>query len=167
MPGLKEFYASLPPSRRRGAAVLIVAIAAGTLSTVVQVILWLLFTDTWPAILFRDARLAAAIVMGPSVLPPPATFDAGVMLVATVVHFGLSIAYAAFVAAIVGPRPLPIALVLGAALGVALYAVNMHGFTRVFPWFAQARDPITVAAHVAFGLVAAAAWAAARPVPDA
>jgi len=41
--------------------------------------------------------------------------------------------------------------------------VNMHGFTLVFPWFAQARDWITLAAHVAFGVVAAGAWVRARP----
>jgi hypothetical protein len=55
-------------------------VIAGTLATLIQVLLWLIFTDDFSAILFRDARLTAALVLGASVLPPPATFDAGVML---------------------------------------------------------------------------------------
>jgi hypothetical protein len=39
-------------------------IAAGILATVVQIVLWSVFTDALPTILFRDARFAAAIVMG-------------------------------------------------------------------------------------------------------
>jgi len=38
----------------------------------------------------------------------------------------------------------------------------MYGFTLVYPWFEQARDWITVVAHVVFGVVAAAAWVQAR-----
>jgi hypothetical protein len=143
-------------------ALVLASIAAGTLSTLVQVVLWLLFTDAWPAILFRDARLAAAIVMGASVLPPPASFDPAVMLVATVVHFALSVVYTALVAWLVGRHPPGHAMALGAGFGLALYAVNMHGFTLVYPWFAQARDWITVVAHVVFGVVAAVAWVKAR-----
>lgn len=37
------------------------------------------------------ARMSAAIVLGESVLPPPDTFDLGVMAASTFVHFGLSI----------------------------------------------------------------------------
>ncbi|HET9025289.1 MAG TPA: sodium:proline symporter [Burkholderiaceae bacterium] len=157
LPGRGRVYAS------SFAALAIAAVAAGTLSTVAQVALWLLFTDAWPVSLLRDARLAAAIVMGPAVLPPPASFDPVVMGVATVVHFALSFVYAALIAWLVGQRSPGRAVALGAASGLALYLVNMHGFTLVFPWFAQARDWITLAAHVAFGVVAAAAWVQARP----
>jgi hypothetical protein len=138
------------------------ALAAATLSTAVQVALWWLAGEDAAALLLRDARLAAAIVLGPSVLPPPAGFDAGVMAAATAVHFALSIVYAAIVGRLVDGRPAGIALALGAAFGAALYVVNMHGVTWVYPWFAAARGGITAIAHVAFGVVAAAAWRAAR-----
>ncbi len=59
-------------------------IVAGVVATVAQIILWWAFTDDLPSILYRDARLTAAIVMGPAVLPPPSTFDLAVMIVATV-----------------------------------------------------------------------------------
>jgi hypothetical protein len=41
---------------------------------------------------------------------------------------------------------------------VALYAINMYGFTAIFPWFAASRDKITLTAHIAFGVVAAGAY---------
>ena len=154
---LNRFYAGRMPNLRLD-ALLVATLAAGTLSTVVQVALWLLFTDAWPSVLFRDARLAAALVLGPSVLPPPASFDPVVMAVATVVHFALSLVYSAIVALCVAGQSPARAVARGAAFGLVLYFVNMHGFTLIFPWFAQARGWITVAAHVAFGIVAAIAY---------
>lgn len=133
-------------------------VAAGVFSTIVQVVLWALFTNELPAILYRDARLAGALVMGDAALHPPATFDLGIAAIATVVHFALSIVYAAVIAPIVARLPMLAALAAGALFGVALYVVNLHAFTLVFPWFTVARGGITLAAHVAFGASAAAAY---------
>jgi hypothetical protein len=127
-------------------------VIAGTFATLVQLLLWLFFTDQFPSILFRDARFTAALVWGKSVLPPPATFDAGVMLAAAVVHFGLSISYAALLALPAFNLKKVPALLAGAVFGVVLYAVNLYGFTAIFPWFVQARGWITLVAHVAFGV---------------
>jgi hypothetical protein len=139
-------------------AALAAGVAAAVVSTVVEVLLWATFTDALPAILWRDGRLAAAIVLGPSVLEPAATFDAGVMLVATLLHGALSIAYALVLAALVRRLQLASAFVVGALFGLALYAINLYGFTAVFPWFAVDRDAITLAAHVTFGLTASATY---------
>lgn len=54
-------------------------------------------------------RMIAAIAMGPDVLPPPATFDLTILMVAAVIHFVLSIILAVMLAWIVrgrsmGPR---------------------------------------------------------------
>jgi len=140
-----------PPS----IAAVCAGIAAGVLSTLAQLALWWLFTDSLPGILFRDARLAAAIVMGPEVLPPAHGFDAAVMAVATIVHFALSIAYGLALWPLIATLRMRAALVVGAAFGLALFMLNMYGFTIVFPWFEVARDGITAAAHVAFGVSAA------------
>jgi hypothetical protein len=67
-------------------AALYAGVAAGILATVVQIVLWSILADALPTILFRDARVTAAIVMGRAVLPPSASFDWPVMLVATLVH---------------------------------------------------------------------------------
>lgn len=128
-------------------------IAAGVVSTLVQIALWRLFTDAFPAILWRDARLTAALVLGPRILAPP-TFDWPAMVVSSVIHFGLSIVYGAVMCAIVRPLAGRPATIAGALLGAALYVVNLHGFTMLFPWFEPARGWITVAAHVVFGVTA-------------
>jgi len=131
---------------------------AGIIATVVQIALWSIFTDALPTIFFRDARFAAAIALRRGVLPPPASFDWTVMLVATLVHFALSVAYGLALSALIGRlRTLP-SLFAGAAFGLCLYGVNMYGFTAVFPWFQAARDSITLAKHVAFGVAAAGAY---------
>ncbi|MCK0510014.1 sodium:proline symporter [Aromatoleum buckelii] len=133
----------------------IAGIVAGIVATAAQLALWWIFSDALPGILFRDARLAAAIVMGPGVLPPPATFDVGVMLVATVAHFALSIVYGIVLAPLVAALDARRGLLAGGVFGLALFVVNMYGFTIVFPWFDAARDWITAAAHVVFGVTAA------------
>ncbi|HJW27526.1 MAG TPA: sodium:proline symporter [Rhodocyclaceae bacterium] len=143
-------------ARRFLAAAAVGGIVAGIVSTLVQLILWLLFTDALPDILWRDARLTAAVVLGPGVLPPPATFDWLAMAVASFVHFGLSLAYGIAFCAVARRLRWRRPAVTGALLGLVLYAVNLYGFTWLFPWFAAARDWITLAAHAAFGASATA-----------
>ena len=135
-------------------------IAAGILSTLAQIALWLIFSDAFPAILFRDARLTAAIVMGRGVLAPPTTFDLRVMLVATLVHFALSMLYGLILSWLMSRLATPLSTIVGAAFGLILYAANMYGFTVVFPWFEAARDWITLASHLVFGVVAALVYRA-------
>ncbi len=86
-----------------------------------------------PAILFRDARFAAALLLGRGVLPPPASFDPWVMLVATFVHFALSIAYGLMLAPVIVRLSTRSSLFAGAAVGLALYVINMHGLTAALP----------------------------------
>jgi hypothetical protein len=141
-----------------GRAAIYAGIAAGILATLVQIVLWAVFTDALPAIIFRDARFAAAIVMGRGVLPPPATFDWEVMLVATLVHFALSVAYGLILCRLTARLRAASSLLAGAVFGLCLYAVNMYGFTSIFPWFDDSRGWITAATHVAFGMSAAGAY---------
>lgn len=141
-------------------AVVYAGVAAGAAATLAQFLLWWVFWGALPEMLYRDARLTAAIIMGRDVLPPPATLDWAVMAVATLIHFVLSIIYTAVLAGFVSRRGMPSALVVGAVYGLALFGINMYGFTLVFPWFAAARDGITLAAHVLFGVSAAAVYKA-------
>ena len=131
-----------------------VGVVAGIVSTLIQILLWLIFTDDFPAILYRDARLTAAMVLGDSVLPPPQTFDAGVMLTATLIHFMLSVTYAALMALSTARLATIHAAWAGVGFGAVLYVVNLYGFTEIFPWFAQTRGWITLIAHLVFGLTA-------------
>lgn len=105
-------------------------------------------------------RMIAAMVLGKGVLPPPASFDFGVLMAAMVVHFALSIAFALALALFITRLGYGAALAVGAAFGLALYGVNFYGMTAVFPWFAMARNWVSIFAHVVFGVVAA--WAYLR-----
>jgi hypothetical protein len=133
-------------------------IVAGVVATIAQVILWWSFTDDLPWILYRDARLTAAIVMGPAVLPPPSTFDLKVMIVATGIHIGLSVAYSLILAFAIRRLPMRGALLAGLVFGLILYVVNMYGMTHMLPWFSEARGWITVVAHVVFGISVAVVY---------
>lgn len=146
----------MPSTHWRSAA--LAGIAAGVVATLLQIALWWAASEPVSAMLFRDARFAAAIVIGRQVLPPPATFDWSIMLVATLVHFSLSIAYGLTLSVFISRLSTPLSLLAGAVFGLFLYAINMYGFTFVYPWFAAARDWITATTHVVFGLVIVATY---------
>ncbi len=133
-------------------------VIAGILATLAQVLLWLIFTDAFPAILFRDARLTAALVLGDSVLPPPDTFNLGIMLTATLIHFTLSITYTFLLVVITARLDAVKALLAGIGFGIAIYMVNLYGFTALFPWFSKTRGWLTLIAHVVFGVAAISAY---------
>lgn len=100
-------------------------------------------------------RMMAAMVMGEGVLPPPATFDFGIMMVAMIIHMMLSILLAIILGFGISRFGLSLlaAILVGAAFGVVVYYVNFYGFTQLFPWFAMARGAISIFAHAMFGLV--------------
>ena len=132
---------------------------AGFLATAAEIALWALFTDSLPAIFFRDARFAAAIPLGREALSNTANADWEVLVVATLVHLALSVAYALILSLLIRRLPLYACLLAGGAFGMVLFAINMYGFTTFFPWFEAARDWITATAHVVFGIVAAGVYA--------
>jgi hypothetical protein len=130
---------------------------AGTLATAVQMLLWWLEGTPVVATLLRDARLTAAIVMGEAAFAPAPAWRWDVLLAATLLHFALSIACAALALPFARRLRTAPALAAGALYGLAIYAINLHGFTVLFPWFAAARGGVTLLTHVAFGLALVAA----------
>jgi hypothetical protein len=137
------------------------SVAAGVIAGAVFVVLEMLLV---PIVLggspWDPPRMIAAIVMGEGVLPQPgqpSPFDAGVLMVALLVHFALSIIYALILAAVIVRMSRGPAIGMGLLFGLVLYAVNFYGFTTLFPWFAMARNWVSVFAHLVFGLVTA--WA--------
>ncbi|MBS1138666.1 MAG: hypothetical protein H6R13_119 [Proteobacteria bacterium] len=131
---------------------------AGTIATIAQLALWWLNEVPVLATLLRDARLTAAIVMGPGVLVPPSTAQWDTLIVATLVHFGLSAIYAVAPALLACRLKAHLTLPVGALYGLAIYAVNLHGFTSFFPWFAVSRDWVTMVAHAVFGISLVGFW---------
>ena len=105
--------------------------------------------------LWGPPRMMAAIVLGDGVLPPPATFDLGIVMAGMIVHFVLSIVYAVVLAFVIRGMSPSVSLAVGAAFGLALYLINFYGFTAIFPWFAMARNWVTIISHMTFGAVIA------------
>lgn len=135
-------------------------IVAGTLATAIQLFLWWAFLDALPWMLYRDARLTAAILMGREILPPPATFDWTAMMVATLIHFAISITYSLILACLISRLEMALSLLVGSIFGLILYGINMYGLTLIFPWFWEARDWITILAHIVFGISMAGTYKA-------
>lgn len=140
--------------RGRGipALILLVGLGAGVIATVAQLFLWWLSEIPLLDTLLRDARLTAALVMGPGVLHPPSTAQWDILLVATLIHFALSVVYALVPAYLYHRLRIGPALFVGLLYGLVIYVVNLYGFTLFFPWFTVARDWITLVAHLAFGV---------------
>lgn len=132
---------------------LMAALTAGTLATIAQMSLWWLAGRPILETLFRDARLTAALLMGPTALPPPATARWDILLVATLIHFALSISYAILPAMFAARLSAVQALLGGVLYGLAIYVINLYGLTLFFPWFSITRDWITLLTHLIFGIV--------------
>ncbi|MDP8917084.1 MAG: hypothetical protein M3M95_07780 [Pseudomonadota bacterium] len=100
-------------------------------------------------------RMIAAMALGKEVLPPPATFDAAVMTTAMAIHMMLSVVLGVVFAFVAARLSLTMAIVVGALFGLLIYLVNFYGFTAAFPWFAMARNAISIGSHLVFGAVLA------------
>lgn len=109
-------------------------------------------------------RMIAAMILGEGVLPPPATFDIGIMMAAMMVHFILAIVYGLIVGWLLHwTKRLGIALLIGAVFGFGIYLVNFYLIApAAFPWFAMARNWISVFNHTLFGIVTAGAYIGLR-----
>ncbi len=107
-----------------------------------------------------NMRMTAAILMGTGVLPPPATFDALLFGVSTVVHFGLSLIYGLIVAWLVRKSNWAMGLMIGVAVGFGIYVVNYFVFAPLlFPWLLESRGGmVSTLIHPVFGMIAAAAY---------
>ena len=96
-------------------------------------------------------RLFASILLGDSILAPPATFDVAALLAAISVHFLLSILYALLIAYIIHRGGLISGIIGGALLGLALYSINFYTLTLLYPWFFAMRSGLFIITHALFG----------------
>lgn len=133
-------------------AVVGAGLIAGVVFLMFEMIMLPLFLGLSP---WAPPRMMAAIVLGKGVLPPPATFDFGVVMVAMMIHFMLAIVYAFVITGIAQRQGTASAIGIGAAAGLVLYLLNFYVLTAAFPWFAMARNWVSVTGHILFGLTGA------------
>ena len=136
------------------------ALLAGLLAGVVDLALLAASAWTQGQNVWVNMRHTAAILMGAGVLPPPATFDLLLFVVSTIVHFSLSMIYGVIVAFFVHKANWTIGLIIGVAVGFAIYVVNYYLFAPLlFPWLIESRSGmVPTLIHPVFGMIAAAAY---------
>ncbi|MQA92837.1 MAG: hypothetical protein GEU90_21875 [Gemmatimonas sp.] len=129
-------------------------IVAGVVFLALEMILWPLTGLGSP---WEPVRMIAAILIGPSVLPPPASFNGPIFLAALFVHFSLSVfyavSYAVFCALVLRARLERLTALAQGLFGLIIYVVNFYGFVELFPWFVEARNGISILVHIAWGIV--------------
>lgn len=137
--------------RRTLLAALCAGFIAGSVATFAQMLFWWLEGTPVIDTLLRDARLTAAVVMGPAVLDQDPGWRWDVLAWAAAIHFGLSAIYALIAWPVARAMTVSAALSRGCLYGTAIYVINLHGFTHLFPWFDVARGWVTILAHLVFG----------------
>lgn len=136
------------------------ALLAGLIAGVVDLALLAAIALAQGQSVWVNMRMTAAMLMGTGVLPPPATFDALLFAVSTIVHFGLSLIYGLIVAWFVRKSNFAVGLIIGVAVGFAIYVVNYYVFAPLlFPWLLESRGGmVPTLIHPVFGMIAAAAY---------
>ncbi len=132
---------------------------AGLVFLVLEMIMVPLFLGGSP---WGPPRMIGAMALGEGVLPPPATFDLMVVMVAMLIHFALSVVLAIGMGFVIGRMSMEMALGVGAAFGLVLYLVNFYLIPSLglFTWFEGARNWVSIFTHIVFGVLVA--WAYRR-----
>lgn len=109
-------------------------------------------TNAW-----TPPKMIGAIILGKNALTT-AGFSFGIVLIGMIVHFALSILFGVILAFFIQTTSAAAATIVGIIYGLILYFVNFYVFTGWFPWFANARNWITVLDHLIYGGVAGYAF---------
>jgi hypothetical protein len=133
---------------------------AGAVFMMMEMLMVWLFLGQSP---WGPPRMIAAMMMGQGVLPPPATFDLGIMMTAMAIHFGLSVVYGLILAWIVHRLAGINATAVGGVFGLTIYFLNFHLIAPVmFPWFTMAQNWVSIVSHLVYGLALGMSYAALR-----
>jgi hypothetical protein len=151
----------LARARPNAAAALQAALFAATVSLVVLLFVGIVAYDESP---WKFLRMVAAMAKGPAALEPDDEFDFAVIAAGLALYYALAMLYGLAAATLLADCPRHYANIMGVAFGFALYSANFHGFTALFPWFAEFRTVDTLAAHLVFGFLLARAYCALRSV---
>lgn len=136
-------------------AALWAALLAGTVFLLITIFVMPLVIDAnvWVMI-----RLLASIVLGEAILAPPATSHPTALVVALLVHYTLSLAFALLIAVILHRWGLLVGIVGGALCGAGLYVINIYSLSYFFPWFFALHGLPWLIAHILFGSVSGAVY---------
>ena len=135
------------------------SVIGGLVFAALEVLMVPLFQGKSP---WAPLHMIGAIALGPNAMTAPDLFDVRIIGTAVVVHMALAILYGVILAFVIARLDMGMAIAIGAIYGLALYLVNFYVFTKWFPWFADARDWISVFTH----LVQGGLWACLYKILD-
>ena len=121
------------------------SVIAGLVFAVLEVVMVPLVQGHSP---WAPLHMIGAIGLGSGAMASPDSFDIGIIATAVVIHMVLAVVYGVILAFIIARMDTGAAVGVGALYGLALYFINLYGFTRWFPWFADARDWISIFTHI-------------------
>lgn len=137
-----------------GKAAVMAGVVAGIVFMMMEMLLMPMFGFASSA--WAPPRMIAAIGMGEGVLPPPATFDMTVLMVAMMIHFATSILFAVVVAFIIRRMSMGAAIAVGVVAALLLYGFVFYVMTSVaWPWFENGRNWVNILTHIVFGAIVA------------
>lgn len=122
------------------------SIISGLVFAVLEMALVPIFDDlsAWAPL-----HLIGAIGLGPDAMSPANNFDLKIVSTAVAIHMALAILYGFILALFIARLDIGWwAIIVGCAYGLLLYWINFYGFSRSFPWFADARGGISVFTHI-------------------
>lgn len=138
----------------------VAGLIAGAVFMMVEMAMVMMFMGESP---WGPPRMMGAMLLGQGALPPPATFDMGIIMAAMAVHVPLSVVYGLIGAWLIRRFDWGGAALIGAAFGFAIYIVNFYFVApAMFPWFVMARNWISAVTHIVFGIVLGLSYVALR-----
>ena len=150
---------TLSRARPSAASALQASLFAGTALLLVLELFAVVVYDESP---WKLLRMVAALARGPQALQPADEFAFMPVALGLTLFHAISALYGLALACVLTDSPRRFASSIGIAFGLALYSANFHGFTQLFPWFAELRTIDTIIAHALYGLLLARVYCAFR-----
>ena len=99
-------------------------------------------------------RYMASVVLGASVLPPPADFTPSIVATGLAVHLGLSLLMATIIAFVLHRWGMLMGIIGGVVLGVVFFVIIHHTLTLIYPHFYAMNHWSIALVHALFGATA-------------
>lgn len=130
------------------------AIGAGVCAGIVFLLVNMALTSQLLGNAQLPLQLAAALLLGPEVLPPAVGLGGSVFITGLGVHVALSVAFTCLIAFCLHRWGILVGIFGGACFGLALYSINYYFVADFVAGFAALRSWLMAASHAVFGAVA-------------
>jgi hypothetical protein len=129
-------------------AVPVAAIAAGSVFLLVNMLAMSPILQVSPGLLLR---YMASLVMGSEVLTDATALTP---VIGIIVHYALSLLFTVIITVVIHRWGMPVGIVGGGLLGLAIYGINLYTLTVFFEWFFAINNEVLLISHVLFGMTA-------------